>query len=116
MKYPPYDSDDLMFAEKDGNNWVSDFADFISQLVEQDILENSTEKGIVAHVNSKGTKLLSPKQGAVLDNIISRYDDKECKLCGAEIPLNEVLNLDENDGLCSYHKYQADKEEDSEKD
>jgi hypothetical protein len=112
MKYPLYDNDDLMFAEKDANYPVSDFADFISQLVEQDILENSTEKGIASLVNSTGTKVLSTKQRYVLDVIVSRYDDKECSLCGEKIPFSEVLNFDFNDGLCSYHKNQADKDND----
>jgi hypothetical protein len=112
MEYPIYDDGDLKFAEKDGNFPVTDFASFISQLLDQHILDNDTEIGIATFVKSKGTKSLSINQAKVLKIIISRYDNEECKVCGEKIPLNEVLDLDDNDGLCSYHKYQSDKDKD----
>lgn len=112
MKYPMYDDKDLKFAEQDGNYPVSDFASFISQLIDQNILYNNIERGIAAFVNSKGTKSLSDKQAKVLEIIVSRYANKECKVCGEKIPLGEVLDLDDNDGLCSYHKQQFDKDKD----
>jgi hypothetical protein len=112
MKYPTYDDKDLKFAQHDGNYPVSEFASFLSQLIDKDVLENDTEKGIVSFVNSKGTKSLSDKQAKVLDIIVSRYNNKECKVCGETIPLSEVLDLDDNDGLCNYHKHQFDKDKD----
>lgn len=109
MKYPIYDDKDLTFAEKDGNYPISDFANFISQLINQDVLDNQTEKGIIAFVKSNGTKSLSYNQGKVLDMIVSRYDSMECLVCGNKIPLSEALD-DDNGGLCSYHRNQADKD------
>lgn len=110
MKYPIYDDKDLKFSEQDGNHTVSEFASFISQLIVQDVLNSNTEKGIIAFVNTRGTKLLSDKQAKVLDMIISTYDNKKCKICGTNISLSEVLELDDNDGLCSYHKHESDNE------
>ena len=57
------------------------------------------------------TKNLSDKQANVLNNVVSRYANKSCLVCGETIPFNELLD-DDLDGLCSYHKYQADKDND----
>ncbi len=113
MDIPIYDENDLKYADQDGDINISEFADFFSQLEENEILDNPTEKGVVALVNSKGTKVLSSKQLNVLKIIVSRYENEECKLCGERIPLNEVLHFyDEYDGFCSYHKHIFDKEND----
>jgi hypothetical protein len=112
MKYPVYDESDLKKDEEDGNYIVSEFTEFISQLIDNKILDNEVEKGIIALVDAKGTSGLSEKQGSVLDTIISRYDGFECKICGEKIPLNEALDFEESDGLCNYHQSQLDKEND----
>lgn len=108
MKYPIYEDKDLKFSEQDGDYSVSEFASFISQLIAQDILDNNTEKGIIALVNTTGTKSLSEKQAKVLEMIVSNYYNQKCKICGLDIPLSEVLDLEDNGGLCSYHKHQSD--------
>lgn len=110
MNFPVYNASDLHNAMQDGNHELLEFTEFLSQLSEQEILDNTTEKGILAFVQSKGTEELSTNQAKVLDIILARYDNQECKLCGEKIPLNEVLFLDENDGFCSYHKHMMDKE------
>lgn len=112
MKYPQYDPNESYFAEKDGNYPVSDFTSFVSQLLDLKVLSNPVEKGVIELVNEMGTNQLTAKQGKVLDIIVSRYNNEECKICGVEIPLSEVLYLDENDGMCSYHKNQFDKDKD----
>jgi acid phosphatase family membrane protein YuiD len=109
MNFPIYDEADAKFAAHDGNVSIIEFSEFISQLIEQDEFENSTEKGIITLVDSRGTEVLTTKQAKVLEIVISRYEGEECKLCGEPIPLNEVLYHELNDGYCSYHKNQADK-------
>ena len=110
MKYTIYDNKDLELAVQDGNYPASEFSNFVSQLIEQERWENDIEKGIIAIVNSKGTRTLSDKQSKVLEIIVSRFDSEECRICGVKIPLSEVFDLDDNDGLCSYHKHQFDKD------
>lgn len=112
MNYPEYDISDLYNSAQDGDYSYNEFSEFITQLIEHCILENEIEKGIAALVAAKGTKILSEKQSRVLERVVSRYENEECKLCGEKIPLNEVLNLDDNDGFCNYHKNQMDKDKD----
>lgn len=113
MGIPIYNENDLKSAVQDGALNFLEFADFLSQLVENEILENPTEKGVVTLANSKGTEVLSPKQLNVLSIIASKYNNEECKLCGERIPLNEVFHFyDDYDGYCSYHKHVMDKEND----
>lgn len=110
MKYPEYDINELELAEREGNFETTDFSNFIFKLIESDEFEHDTERGIAAFIDSNGTAGLSESQKKVLEIIVSRYDNEECKLCGIKIPLNEVF--DDNNGFCSYHKWQADKDED----
>ena len=111
MEIPEYNINSLKMAERDGEFYHIDFADFISQLIERDMIDDNTEKGILAFVNDKGTEQLSNKQKFRLEKIVERFADVRCKICGEEIPINEVLDIDENDGLCSYHKHQMDKDD-----
>ncbi len=108
--YPIYSDRDRHFASRDGNYEILVFDEFIEQLQQQEAFVNSVEAGIVAKVDAEGTEGLSEKQGYVLQKIVERHAGQECLICGCSIPLNEVL-LD-NDGLCSYHKYVADKDND----
>lgn len=110
MNFPIYDESDVKFASEEGNYPISVFNSFISQLIDEDVLERPEERGVVAFVSSKGTSPLSPNQSKVLSIVVSRYENLECKLCGDPIPLDEALNHDFNDGYCSYHKFQADKD------
>lgn len=111
MEIPEYNMNGLRMAEKDGEFYHSDFADFISQLIDRDMIDDDTERGILAFVNDNGTEKLSPKQKFRLEKILERYADEKCKICGCEIPIDEVLDIDENDGLCSYYKHQMDKDD-----
>ena len=47
MDIPIYDENDLKYADQDGDINISEFADFFSQLEENEILDNPTEKGVV---------------------------------------------------------------------
>lgn len=111
MEIPEYNENSLYTAEKDGEYYYSEFAEFISQLIERGHYENDTERGILAYVNDKGTDTLSDKQKYRLEQIIDKFAHVEFAICGEPIPLNEVLDIDENDGLCSYHKHQMDKDD-----
>lgn len=111
MDIPEYNMDSLKMAERDGEFYHTDFASFISQLIERDMVDDSTERGILAFVNDNGTEKLSDKQKFRLQKIVERYGREECKICGEKIPLDQVLDIDENDGLCSYHKHQMDKDD-----
>ena len=73
MDIPIYDENDLKYADQDGDINISEFADFFSQLEENEILDNPTEKGVVALVNSKGTKVLSSKHSETTSKPWSRY-------------------------------------------
>jgi hypothetical protein len=112
MNYQEYDKRDLYHSERDGDYSYSEFSEFITLLIERDILDNEIEIGIVKLVDSKGTKILSEKQSKVLAKIVSRYESRECKLCGESIPLNEILDFEYNEGFCSYHKSIMDKNQD----
>ena len=109
MEIPKYNKGNLYSAEIDGEYYYAEFADFISQLLERGHFKDDTERGILAYVNVNGTDALSTKQKYRLEQIIDEFANEECSICGEPIPLNEVLDIDENDGLCSYHKYQMDK-------
>lgn len=109
MSIPVYSKSDAYNAHIDGEDRITNFEEFILLLIENDDFQNAKEAGIVAFVKNEGTSALSPKQLYVLEKIVSRYNDKECVICGEKIPLNEVF--DDNDGYCSYHKYVMDKDD-----
>jgi hypothetical protein len=102
MEYPIFAKNNLKSAIGDGNYPVSDFLEFLKQLVNRNSLNNSTETGVVAYVRDNGTESLSEKQAKVLKIIISRYNF-ECKLCGTQISFDEVLGIEDNNGFCSAH-------------
>lgn len=111
MGIPEYNMNDIRMAEREGEFYYLEFHEFISQLLDRDLYENDTERGILAYIKDNGTDRLSAKQGYRLNKILERYNNEECNICGEKIPLNEVLDLDDNDGLCSYHKHQMDKDD-----
>jgi hypothetical protein len=106
---PIYSKQQLVANQMDGDYESSDFANFLSQLCENDIISHPTASGIAMLANEKGTEILSEKQLAILEKVVAPYNNKTCLVCSEKIPLSEVL--EENDGLCSYHKHQADKED-----
>ncbi len=110
MKYPLYNSHDLSRSSKDGNYQFDVFSEFINQLLVGEYLEHETEAGIAKYIQVNGTEGLSPDQGKVLNQIISRYE-KRCKICDTLIDLNQVLDNEDNNGLCDPHARLAEKED-----
>lgn len=111
MELPEYNKGSLYLAKRDGDHYYTEFAEFISQLIERDLYDDDVERGILAYVKENGTDKLSDKQKYRLEQIVDRYAHEECSICSEPIPLNEALDIDENDGLCSYHKHQMDKDD-----
>ncbi|GEM_PF-2976189 len=111
MNYPIYNKSDLHFAERDGNQEVIEFADFISQLINADVVDHPVEEGIISLVNDVGTQKLTLKQSKVLEKIVYRYSNTVCRICGENISLSDALFLD-GKGLCIYHNQQLSKEDD----
>jgi len=104
MKYPVYGKDELIDAIKEGYYSIVEFTSFLKQLEERNLVTNSTEQGIIAYIKTNGTNKLSTKQVNVLELIISRYSNKECRLCGEEISLIDSLDFTENNGFCVVHR------------
>lgn len=98
---PLYQTHYAMFSGKDGNHIVEIFADFISQLLEQDDKLSTKEKRLVEEIEKNGTELLNENQMDLLTIIVKRYE-KKCGVCNSEIPLNEVFHLGK---YCSNHDY-----------
>ena len=111
MEIPEYNESDLKMAERDGEFIYTEFDDFINGLIDRDMIVDPAEKGILAFVRDNGTEKLSTKQRFRLEKIVQKYGTEFCKICSNEIPFNEVLDIGENDGLCSYHKHQMDKDD-----
>ncbi len=111
MEIPEYNKNSLFLAQRDGDHYYTEFAEFISQVLERDLYEDDVERGILAYVNDNGTEKLSDKQMFRLKQIVERYANEECLICSESIPLSEALDIEENNGLCSYHKYQMDKDD-----
>lgn len=74
------------------------------------MLQHSTEIGIVSFAKVNGTQSLSEKQIKILEIIISRYKKTECIICVEELSWNEILDAEDNSGLCSYHAHQLSKD------
>lgn len=105
-KIPIYGKTDIKTAEKDGNFGVTVFADFISQLLQQEDELSLKEKRFIAPIDEEGTELLNDNQMGILKKIVSRYD-KKCVACNEKIPLNEVFHLGK---YCNNHYYLNDDE------
>lgn len=110
MEIPEYNINDLKMAERDGEFIYVEFDDFVNGLIDRDMIDDTAEKGILAFVKENGTAKLSPKQKYRLEKIVEEYGTESCTICSEEIPFNEVLDFDENDRLCGYHKHQMDKD------
>lgn len=109
MNYPIYNKTDLKMAPKDGAYEYIEFHDFISDLVNMELLEHSAEIGIAKYILDNGTKNLSDKQSVILQKILKRYTDLDCSRCGLKIPLSEVISSLDNGDLCGYCYHQLQK-------
>lgn len=108
MNYPDYYYKDLELLIDDLEHETSQFAFFVNELLNRDIIEDSNERSVLIFVKSKGTSVMSLRQGRVLSQIVDRYNKKECRECGDTIPFDEVLDLEHNHGLCLYHKNRSE--------
>lgn len=105
MNIPDYTPHDLHI--NDGGE-IFEFQEFISEVIRMELFENEIELGVCKKNLSNGTNGLSNKQLYHIKNIVDRYD-KNCLICGENIPLNEVIYLDGD--YCSYHQNQMDKDD-----
>jgi len=112
MKYPLYTNEDLKWVERDGTYELSDFAGFISELVQQELLNHEAEIGVAKFVESNGTQDLSEKQAKVLEIIVDKYADEKCKRCGLKISISEVIESMDNGGFCDYCAQQMSRDKD----
>ena len=101
MNIPIYNQTNLVTSLKDGNYEYDDFADFISQLLQERDELTPKERGIINKTNSEGTYNLNENEMNSLKKIVMRYK-KKCGSCDTEISLNEVFHT----GICcSSHSY-----------
>jgi len=107
MEIPEYDEKKLLRENMEGEYSNSDFAEFIETLLNDERYDD-VEKGILAYVKSNGTINLSSAQKYRLQKLVDDYDI-DCSICGESIPVSEVV--DNNDGLCSYHRYVMGKDD-----
>lgn len=115
MEIPNYKKSDLNLELREGGNYLNLFATFFKKLASYDDTDYKLHKaqiGILAIVNERGTFDLSEAQLDKLQMVVDYYANRKCRKGGCDIPLSEVLDLEESDGLCSYHWHYAQKEED----
>ena len=105
-KIPLYNAVDLKSFKNNENSEVEIFADFISQLLQQQDELSSQERQFIDKIDREGTGYLNDNQRCILENIVSRYE-KKCDVCNEEIALNEVFHLGK---FCSNHDYLNDEE------
>lgn len=109
MNYPKYDNNELHSAMQNGSFEISEFSNFIDELLENGYIEHPAEIGVAKFISSNGTKLLTSKQKQVLELILSRHSQTECNRCGSIIELSELINSYTNKGYCGYCQYQLEK-------
>lgn len=112
MSYPEYDMVQLKFADRDGDSETAGFAQFISDLLTNNLLEHDAEIGVAKYVDDNGTKGLSEKQGQVLEIIIKKFGGLECNRCQTKIDWVELAEAHDNGGYCSYCANSMDKDKD----
>lgn len=112
MQYPIYEIADLEFADRDGDGETSGFAQFINDLLANNILEHEAEIGVAKYVDVNGTKELSDKQRSVLEIIVNKFGGLDCNRCQAKIDWLELAEAHQNGGFCSYCAYQIEKDKD----
>ena len=76
--------------KKNGNFEISDFAGFISDLLQRELLVHDAEIGVAKFVEQNGTQDLSEKQSKVLDIIFDKYATEQCARCGLSIGSNRI--------------------------
>lgn len=84
---------------------------FISNALEQGLLEHDTEAGIARQVQAQGTESLSEKQSKVFNRIVERFSGLTCNRCQNTIELEEAPGSIDNGGYCSYCWYQVQKDD-----
>jgi hypothetical protein len=65
-------------------------------------------EGIAAQIDSPKGRALSPKQRAVVHNVVNRYCETHHCPCGNS-EVGDVVALLRS-GLCSYHEYYSDRD------
>ncbi len=86
-----------------------DFKGFVLDLINTNRIE-SKEAGIAKLMLDKGYDKLSDKQKYVFDKMINNYTIAECKRCGSDIPLCEMLDALDNGGYCNYCQHMMEKD------
>lgn len=98
---PTYDkkkSIHLRPGDVDTSYDIREFETFLNKLIEEDLLEDDAELGILKFVLDNGTERLSSKQLFRLEEVIKRTS-KKCSRCEEEFTWTE-LNAMEGD-LCA---------------
>lgn len=112
MNYPIYGKQELQFSEQDGAYHISDFHNFITTLLERNILDHVVEEGVAKLVSINGTDTLSTKQKGVLNIILkNNINYSNCNRCQTEIPFSEILDANDNGGYCNYCYHVSQKED-----
>jgi len=111
MSYPIYDNIELEFANRNGDNETSGFAEFISNLLTNHQLQHETEIGVAKYIDDNGTKGLTHKQGKVLEIIVDKFVRLQCNRCQTQIEWAELAKAHDNGGFCSYCSDKISKDE-----
>ncbi|PLX01108.1 MAG: hypothetical protein C0594_14395 [Marinilabiliales bacterium] len=107
-----FSREDIIRAEKEGNHEVYTFIIFLKELVDHGYLDHPTEIGVAKYIISNGTESLTRSQRKVLkEQIMKKFPQNDCELCGEPIPYDELLESYDNGGYCSRCKHNLDKED-----
>lgn len=79
-----------------------DINSYLQELLDNDSLNDSKEKGIVKLVIDKGFDMLTSKQKYVFEKALEPYITEECTRCGLDIPWCEMSAAEDNGGKCSW--------------
>ena len=88
-----------------------DFADFLSELVDGQRLNDSKEFGIAKLAIEKGYAELTDKQKFVLKSAIKDFIYDDCLRCSSPIPQNEMYATEEYGQYCSWCKKKKEKDD-----
>lgn len=102
MNIPEYDRNDLQ--QQIVEDHIEDFHGFIGSVIEWKTWEDPKEEGILLLTLDKGTKALSEKQHWVLEQIVKRYEQVECNLCGEKTPWADRVDIAQLGTYCGYHQ------------
>lgn len=86
---PVYSKDSIEMDLRDGDGESSEFSELIETILDGQVYDNDTQRGILLLIKDEGTEILSKKQRGIIQSMLNDYSS-ECDRCGEDIQWSQI--------------------------